>query len=198
MTGYSLVESTTRTPANLSMSAKSLARKTWLCPGAGGRHVSIGTTSVDVYLAERIYGTAVLNAVFGTGVGLAHQNFLDVLGIDTVRENLYAGRVFGPDGRELPKWSTIRGKHEICVRGSDHVTWHKCEVCGRVLYHSYDPHYLSPEPEVHIQIFDYLGALWVMEQRLAERVVAAHLRGIRTQKLPVLPEPLDGLKEVRC
>ena len=112
---YYHIYSACDTPCNLAKDADAEAMKTWLCPGC--MSPKPGVTSVDTKL-NWVPCNVRLNMIFGADLGVATKKFLTTLGDDLVQRDLYLGRVYGPDGRELTKFVNFHGKHRVIVRGS--------------------------------------------------------------------------------
>jgi len=75
------------------------AMRTTLCPGCA--HPRPGATAIDVRLQEeRSPRDKPLNFLYGCGIGLIHQELLEMLAPTDVGRDLYLGRVYNSQGHE--------------------------------------------------------------------------------------------------
>lgn len=183
-------------PCTLEKNAYSKARATWLCPGCAAPKPGVGP--VDLQIQEERPDDEPLAPVSGCGVMLARRDFLQTLGKEQIQADLMLGEVTGPSGKAMSDWSTVRGHRRLIVRGSEHVSYRRCELCGRHVYFAMGERYLFPSPRAGVGIFesDLYGLL------IAANVVVPAATSIRWPKLgvemlKVLDRPKDSLDGLR-
>jgi hypothetical protein len=187
------LRSGTDTPCHLTREAHAEALNTWLCPGCSSPKP--GVTSVDVRIQVAPTKDP-LNGVFGAGVPIASRKLLTAIDSNLIERDLYLGRVYGPDGRELEAWATFRGKHRLIVRGSEEAQYRTCEICGRMLYFAMGKSYLYPAPPAGVSVFESdLRGLILAEQAFQQSSLE-NLRGIHIEKLPAVDVPKDSFGEL--
>jgi hypothetical protein len=177
----------------LTAEANEEARRSWLCSGCNSPKP--GVQAIDVQLSH-VPGTEPLNSAVEWGVPIASRKFLDSIGSDVVEQQLYLGRVLGPDGNELEEWVTFRGKHRQIVRGSKEVSCRQCPDCGQTLYFAMDKSYLYPGPPEAVTLFESDMCGIVLSEDLFTRSGIQKQRGIWIDKLHVATTPKDSLGEL--
>lgn len=170
------------------------ARKSWLCPGCGNPREQ---RTIELTIQEDEPDNTPLNMISGCTVGIARKDFLFCFGEDIVRQHLYLGHVFGPDGHPLENWVTFVGRHRIIVRGSKNAGVRRCSECGRNVYFAMGELYLYPQPPAGVLIFDAGNGGLVVTEELVRRIKLNKWRKLDCRRLPVLDYPLDGLVELK-
>jgi plasmid stabilization system protein ParE len=188
------VQSLTMDPCFLSSDADAEAGRSWLCTGCC--NPKPGMTALDATLQGVPRRSEPLNFVMGCGLPIASTALLSALGDDLVRRELYLGRVYGPDGKELSGWVTFRGKLRLIIRGSKHVAYRRCGLCGRDVYFAMGRGYLYPAPPPGLSVFEsHLRGLVLTEDvYLASDIKES--RKLRIDKLMVPRAPKDSLGEL--
>lgn len=189
--------SDTMHPLDLTDEEYELATRTWLCPGC--KQPKPGVREVDVRIENRNIDVSPLNGVMGCWIPVARRDFLFSFGEDLVKRDLFLGRVFGPDQKQMEELVTFRGKCSLIVRGHKHVSHRVCDECGRQVYFAMiGGRYLFPEPPTDIAIFesDLLGL--IVPDDLFRRVDLRRWRKITHEELPVAEWPLDGLQDLKA
>ena len=133
----------------MSKAAYEEARLSWLCRGCLTPKACY--TGIDVQLQQVPPLESDLNFVNGCGLGVARTDLLAKIGADVVKRDLYLGSVYGPGGDLIGDWSTFHGRHRLVIRGSRHVSFRKCEDCGRVVYFGMGKRYLFPMPPLTLR-----------------------------------------------
>lgn len=169
------------------------ASRHWLCTGCNSPKP--GTGAIDVRI-RAVPGKETLNGVVGWGVPIASKAFLGAIGNELVQRDLFLGRVYGPDGKELAEWVTFRGKHRLFVRGSKNVSHRKCAECGRDVYFAMGKKYLYPSPPPDVSLFESHMCGLVLTEEVFSRVGIEKWRGFYTEKLSVADVPMDSLGEL--
>jgi hypothetical protein len=179
-------------PCSMAKTASELARETWLCVGCASPRPE--TTVIDVSLQD-IEPTGVLNFVIGHGVPLIRRDFLLSFGKDMVDRDLYIGRVFGRNGKELTDWATFRARQQVIIRGAKNVSYRKCAQCGRTVYFAMGHRYLCPLPaKVGALSESDLFGLVISEYLFTEALQGCtKWAGVQCDRLPVLETPKDNL-----
>jgi hypothetical protein len=77
----------------------------------------------DEPLTFEIYGRVVI----------ARRDFLDMIGFSNMTTDLMLGSVRGDSGI-MPSWVSVRARYRLILRGSEHVAYRRCEVCGEHIY----------------------------------------------------------------
>lgn len=174
--------------------AYEIAKRTWLCAGCGAPKPSAGI--VDVHIEnERPVGTPI-TFVSATSIIIAHQDFIEKLGADRVRNDLLLGTVRNGSGLTLSDWMTVRGRHRVIVRGSKNVYYRRCDLCGRHIYFAMGRRYLFPAPSADAVIQETdLGGL-IVPSELFESLSIKRTATMGIEKLKVLSEPLDSLGDL--
>jgi hypothetical protein len=167
------------------------ARVEWLCTGCA--FPKPDATRVNVTIQEVQPDNTPLNFVSGSGLGIARKEFLLSFGEAIIRQNLWLGDVFDPDGRLLENWSTFVGRRKIIVRGSKNAGVRRCSACGRVVYFAMGAPYLFPRPAEGVAILDAGNGGLVVTESLVESLDLNKWRKLDCVKLPVLNRPKDGL-----
>lgn len=164
----------------------------WLCNGC--KLPKPGVAEIDVILDNPKVNKVPLNFVMGCGVPVVRKDFLFLLGEDLVRRDLYLGRVYGPDGKEITELVTFRGKYCVIVRGRKHVIHRICSECGRTIYFSMiGGRYLFPEPPSDVLLFESQGWGLVMPHEVFRRIDLSQWRKVTHEALLVPKSPPDGL-----
>lgn len=149
--------------------------------------------AVHVRVVPQSLGTATLNFVNGTGVAVARKSFMAALGTDAIENDLFVGRVENERGDQLEDWFTYRGRRRLIIRGSKHVSYRICEVCGKNVYFAMGKRYLYPDPLVNAKLFEsHLFGLVIREDVFTQLNVAMWV-GVTTERLPVVLRPTDSL-----
>ena len=181
-------------PSSLKKSAYAAAKETWLCTGCAAPKPSVG--AVDVRIQARP-DDAPLTLVFGCGVLLGRRDLLEAFRPECVAADLMLGTVKGWSGELLSDWVTVRGRHPLLVRGSEHVSYRKCQVCGRHAYFALGERYLYPAPASSASIYeDYDSSLVVADGAISDQEAFESWPMLRVKKLKVLEKPRDGLGEL--
>ena len=185
--------SATMDGCDLTKEADAEARHSWLCTGCNSPKPDIGAIDVRIRATP---GKEPLNAVGGWGVGIASKAFLDAIGTNLAQRELYLGRVYGPDGKELTEWATFRGKHRLIVRGSKNVSHRRCTECGRDVYFAMGKKYLYPSPPPSVSLFGANLVGLVVTEDVFSRSGIEKWQGIYIDKLCVADVPKDSLGEL--
>mgnify|MGYP001449074007 CR=1 FL=1 len=185
---------------NLTPQAKAKAQQSWLCPGCVSPKPGVGP--VDVQIQQSRIKDQPLSFV-RPGVPLALRSFLDRLDKEVVQRDLYLGRVFGPDGRELEDWCTCLARHRIIVRGSDdpadeisRAGYRICKECGQTRYFAQGVQYLYPDPLASDAELFTDGCSLIVPEHVITRLKISDSDGIYITRLNILDSPLDGFGEL--
>lgn len=181
-------------PCTLEKSAYARAIGTWLCISCGAPKPSVG--SVDVQIQEQCPVDLPITFVNGCGVVLVHRDFLAMLGTDRVRADLLLGAVAGPSGDVTRQWVTIRGRRRVIVRGSENVSYRRCELCGRQVYFAMGARYLYPAPPSGRSIYESDLYGLVVESDVLDGVSLSGWPMLGVESLQVVPNPKDSLGEL--
>lgn len=173
--------------------ARAEAARTWLCKGCGTPKP--GVCAVDLQIQEVRPDPAPLTFVSGCGIALARRDFLEALGSERVQTDLMLGTVTGPSGEVIPDWLTVRGRRRLIVRGSKHVSYRRCEFCGRHVYFAMGTRYLFPAPDLAASIFESDLSLVVIPDVLKE-VSLGRWPKLGIERLKVLHKPKDSLGDL--
>src|SRR5690349_7421596 len=176
MNAYYHIQSATMDPCTLTRDALAQAQESWLCRGCGAPKPEV--TTLDVYVDSEPVGQPPLNFVNGTSVPIARKSFLFRLGFDVLRQQLYLGKVIGPQGNALEDWITFRGRQRVIVRGSKNVSHRICDSCGRHVYFAMGKRYLYPGPSSDATVMesDLFGL--VLSGALFNRLVLDEWEGL--------------------
>lgn len=176
----------------MSESTSDFARKNWLCTGCRSPRPKM--TTIDVHLQD-IEPTGDINVVFGFGIPLIRKEIIMEFDQKFIKRDLYIGRVFNRDDKELTDWVTFRARQRLIIRGSKHAGTRKCEQCGRILYFAMGSRYLCPSPEnVEVLSESDLCGLIIPEQIYNNTLKNFRkLKKVQCDRLPVLVKPKDGL-----
>jgi hypothetical protein len=180
-------------PAALSDGAYSAAVETWLCPGCAAPKPSIGV--VDVQIEARPLD-APLTFISGCGLLLAHHHLLEAFSAENVASDLMLGTVKDLSGDIMSDWVTVRGQRRLIVRGSDDVSYRRCNVCGRHVYFAMGEKYLFPEPPTNVSIFESSLGLVVTRDAIDDDVVFEGWPNLEVKRLKVLAVPKDSLGDL--
>lgn len=192
---YYLIYSMTLNPCTMTKDAEAKALETWLCSECA--HIKPEFTAIDITIQEKEPEDTPLNLIQGARLGIARKDFLLALGEETVRRDLYLGRLFDPDGKLLNNWVTFHGRKKLIVRGSKHVTYRKCQRCGEHVYFAMGEKYLYPQPPGDAKIFDDGGGIVLTEEIFEQiRPNLKRWRKLAVDKLPVLTKPNDKLPKL--
>jgi hypothetical protein len=149
-----------------------------------------------VQVQNRSLGGTPLNFINGCSLGVANRDFLLMLGGNLIERDLYLGRVYGPNGVLQRGWVTFRGRRSVIVRGTQHVSYRRCELCGQQVYFAMGPPYLCPAPPPDASLYEAgIGALLVPKE-LYERIDVGSWPELAVDELGVVDRPQDGLPEV--
>lgn len=187
---YIALQTLTMDGCDLEKPAYAEARETWLCTGCCAPKPEV--RSIDVHLEERP-GDKPLNLVSGCGLGVIFRPFLEKFPADIVERDLYLGKVYGPNGEEIPDWLTFRGRRRVIVRGTKHAGTRVCDQCGRDVYFAMDKTYLYPAPPSDATLFesDLTGLVFPLD--LYEQLDLGKWRKLKIYKLRIVDDPPDGL-----
>ena len=181
-------------PCTLEKKAYAAASTSWLCTSCGSPRPSVG--AINVQIQEERPAELPITFVNGCGVVLVHRDLLEMLGAVTIKADLLVGKVGSPAGK-LSDWMTVRGRRRVIIRGSQNVTYRRCESCGRHVYFATGERYLFPTPEGESLIYESdLYGLVVEPSVVAGRPLSRWPR-LGVEVLKVLSEPRDSLGEFR-
>lgn len=188
---YFHLRTNTMDPSYQQKSAHADAMRTTLCTGCAFPRPNAG--AIDVWLQEeRAPRDKPLNFLCGCGIGLIHQELLEMLvGVDIDRD-LFLGRVFNRHDRECLEWRSFHGRHTVTVRGSKEAEHHRCEVCGRSIYFARGKRYLYPAPSTDATILCTDEAGLLVHAEIAARVKIRKWRKMKVERLPIPAVPPDG------
>ena len=195
MKRYHHIYSQTMDPFDIVNQSYEEATRTWLCNGC--KEPKPGVAEVDVVLDNPRITKVPLNIVNGCGVPVARKDFLFSFGEDLVRRDLYLGRVFDPDRKEITELVTFRGKFRLLVRGQKRVSHRICPECGRTRCSSMiGGRYVFPHPPEGVSLFE--SQLWglVMPEEVFRRIDLSQWRKVTHEVLQVPPSPPDGLLDL--
>ncbi len=122
---------------------------------------------------------------------VVHSSFLDCFRPDLVARDLYLGRVYIGKGVLQPDWFTVRSRHRLIVRGTEHVSLRWCEACGRPVYYASAGFFLYPEPAVDVAYFTN-DADFVVRPDCVDIRRLRKMRRVALEEIPVVDAPLDG------
>jgi hypothetical protein len=184
----------TMNPCSLTKAARREARQTWLCTGCCAPKPS--SDPIDAYLEERPRDKP-LNFINGTSLTVIYKPFLDQFPAEAVARDLILGSIYGPRGRLLTDWVTLRGRKEVIIRGSKDAGYRICTDCGRKVYFAMDREYLYPALPLETDIFERSGGGGiVVSTRASSGIDLSPYRRLDVIDLPVLDRPLDGFDEL--
>ena len=176
----------------MTKAASVVAQRTWLCAGCSTPRPE--TTAINVYLQdEEPSGT--INFVNGHGISVIRRDILLSFGEIVIARDLYVGRVFNKDNREIAGWATFRAKQKVIIRGTKNVSCRKCAECGRIVYFANGPRYLCPAPQklTVLSESDLFGMVIPEVLFKATQQNKAHWLGAQCDRISVLETPNDGL-----
>lgn len=186
---YTEIHSNSMDPCSLTKDTYAEAKATWLCLGCVRPKPHI--KNVDVRLQE-IPRSGMLNFADGCGIPLINKRLLDALPADAVDRELHIGRVSDRHGKESSTWATIRGRHQLIVRGREHVSHRICTECGRHVYFAMGDGYLFPAPPPGPSLFESDKMGLILRDSVFSRLPNALLSGVEVESLPILATPRDG------
>lgn len=175
---------------NMDREKAKIAEDMWSCKGC--YHPKPDVKALDAHIMDNVLDGQ-LNCVWGYALPLARKTFLLRFGEDRVRQCLYIGKVFGPDGELMEDWVTYRGKHSLIVRGTQDAGYRVCDQCGRNVYAAGPRRYLYPAPHEGIEMFQSQSCGLIVPEDIVKELRIGKAQGFRMAKLPVLSQPLDGL-----
>lgn len=181
--------STTMDPCSITKDAHRAARETWLCTGC--TCIKRGIGAVDVALQQPPKSIP-LNFVYGVGIGVIRRDFLQLLGDESIRNDLLLGKVFDANGREVPEYATFRGRTRLMIRGNEQSGYRRCEVCGRHIYSPMGKFYVLSEAPGGRLIYESQIQGLIVGECTAEVVRQKKWKELAVRKLPVLDTPQDG------
>ena len=134
-------------------------------------------------------------AEFRLGIPVMHRRIADIIGWDIIHRDLSTARVVTTQFPGGEDWLAFRGKELVYERGTRLPGYRDCEGCGRRFYTAGGRyHILLNEP--YRDLYEAHGHVLIISERIHARILAATGRPkprLRSRKLEVLPEPLDGL-----
>ena len=182
-------------PCDMDPDAYAEAANTWLCTGCGSPKPFV--QAINVRIQDYLPEDTPLTFVSGCGVIIAHRSLLTPLRSSAVATDLLLGGVIGKSGGTMPGWATLHGRERVIVRGSQNVSYRRCDQCGRHVYFAMGTPYLFPAPP---------GDRSIYESDLYGLVVASNVVDLPSLKrwpklgidnLEVLHAPRDSLGELR-
>ncbi len=187
---YFHLSTLTKNPCFQTKPAHAAALGTTLC--AGCLHPRPDITAIDVWLQGQSPRDKPLNFLYACGLGLIHQELVDLLEPIHVERDLYLGRVYNASSRECTDWHTFHGRRTLIMRGSEDAEYRTCPECGRNIYHATGTRYLFPSPPADAEIYgSNLGGL-IVPSETAARIKAKRWRVVHVEPLPVVESPADG------
>jgi hypothetical protein len=148
--------------------------------------------AVDVPLHGSLDGSA-LNFFWGTGVGIAHVELLDVIGRQIVFKSLRLGRVLDTAGQPLPDVRTFKAVSSVTIRGGPSSKIRRCEVCSSIIYAPVKAHHLVGDTNTFRGLFGTnLSGSLIADESIVERIERTRFRNLGISKIRVLTKPLDG------
>jgi hypothetical protein len=124
----------------------------------------------------------------------ARRDFLDMIGISNMTTDLMLGSVRGDFGIAMPSWVSVRARYRLIVRGSEHVAYRRCEVCGEHIYSASGTEYLFSAPPADASIYesDVMGFI-VSPSLIDTSALRRQWPKLGIEKLKVLTHPLTHL-----
>lgn len=170
------------------------AARHWLC--AGCNWVKPIDRAIDVKVDPvSLHGT-ILNAVFGTGLTLAHDKLLELLPAKRISEDFAIGKVYSNNEKLVAEWQTLNSKHRVILRGERNVCHRVCEMCNRNVYFAQGKSYLlSPLPAMGLMLGTDLSGIIVTDQQVS----IASLKGapgVDVVGVSICKMATDGLGEL--
>lgn len=178
-------------PLDMPKESYEAARHTWLCNGCC--QPKPGYRALDATVVNNRPSAAALDFVMGCGIPVARKELLFSLGEDTVRRDLYLGRVFGPNQKPFEELVTFRGRYRLIVRGDKLVGNRICDQCRRQLYSAISGSYLYPEPPLGIGMFESHLCGLVISDDIFRRLDLKKWKETTHEELYVASAPKDGL-----
>jgi hypothetical protein len=182
--------------SDAALTDEQIAEQGWWCKTC--RRPKPGTGAIDFQILQESPVASPLCGEPAFGVSFARKDFLALLGDHLVIRDLLVGKLLGPDGSPVNGWVTVRGRHQVVIRGSKHATFRCCEACGNVLYFARPPNYLSPAPTPADAVFQSDLCGLIVPAEVVNGLNLRPKRGFGVEALPVLDAPKDGLGELLC
>lgn len=181
-------------PCSMAYNGADVANRNWLCPGCS--YPKIGQTAIDVTLQTPGPQHGPLSLVYGFGIPLATRKFLESFD-DAVVDDLYLGRVFLDNGKQLSDWVTFRGKSRLIIRGTKNVSYRVCRECKRNVYFAMGCRYLFPSPPSERKLFESDLSGLIVSQEMFDRIALNKWPGLVFDKICVLASPKDNLLDLQ-
>ena len=181
-------------PCTFDSAAQGDAEPKWHCTDCCSVRTRTAAIDISVQESEREI-TKPLSFVSGFGLGLIHNDFLDLLEKSAVQKSLLLGNVFCKGGRRHTSFSTYIARSTIIVRGTDEAAYRQCKSCGRIAYFAMGRKYLYPAPDPAVEIFEDYASL-VVKQSVAAKIDKKKWRSLRVEILEVADKPFDNLGDL--
>ncbi len=162
-----------------------------LCPECKILFPRVG--AIDVFIQEKRPKPSPITFVIGS-VNIVHRDFLNILGADSVENDLMIGSVINGDGENLKDWASVRSKVMLHIRGTENIRNNgRCSTCYRPYVSATGKKYIYPDTNSPGTIFSTLfGALLVRADRIDGQLFKPK-KGFGVAFVPVLDQPFDGL-----
>ena len=187
------ISPTTRNPSGLTRESRKAVFASWLCPKCRTFRPKIERIDVQVAVRPR---KIPLNLVAGTGIGIIHQDLLEVIGREIVHRDLLIEDVMEPSGNRVPAFSSVRGRTRVLIRGDVTSNYARCTECGRHLYFPKGNKYVLSSALKSAAIWQsHMTGLILNEEtgcRVKEHIKTRRWREIFVSQLAVLDAPQDG------
>jgi len=149
--------------------------------------------AIDVHVEERNAYKDLMSGVSGKGLIVAKDEFIELFP-DEIGAQIFIGKLFNPDGKNIAGISTINCHKRLVVRGTKNVSYRRCPSCNRLIYFASGRRYLCPSPEDPSGIYvTDLAGLVVNSDLFGSISSGLVAEDINIEELNVLVEPLDGL-----
>ena len=160
------------------------ARRTWMCPGC---HRPLPNTgAIDVRLESPVQLHKPMTAVSEGVIGIALRELLLQIDPVSLHRDLFLGRVFRSDGTLLDRWATFRGRHQLIIRGTTHISQRLCSACDRIMYFAMGETHLFPEPPSDASVYESdLSGIIVTDTQFRRLDISKWRRGVQIDQLRV-------------
>jgi hypothetical protein len=128
---------------------------------------------------------------------MARRELIDAFAPERVQADLILGRVFGPSGKMMMDWVTVRGRQRLIIRGSTNVSYRRCDLCRRHVYFAMGKRYLFPAPDADFLISESDLYGLVVDPTVPLDLDLGRWSSLGRELLKVLPKPMDSLGELK-
>ncbi len=182
MTSYYELTSLSKTPGYPVKDWYEEAKRTWLCSGCSNPKPSID--ALDAYLAYPPDDVP-LNIISGVGIGYAQLRFVQHIKMNMLTDQFSFGKVFDPEGSEIPEYITFRSRNLLFIRGDSRSSFRQCGVCNRQLYHPIGKRHILSNDLIGSSIYESQIHQMVVDEQVFELVSRVKWRKMGSWKLPV-------------